>query len=208
MLHTETVDTNTLDLLKQIQANPRFSETRLVGGTALALQIGHRKSIDLDLFGNILLEPMELAQELQAYGTISMRSASQRIHRMVLRDVQLDIVQYEYPWIGPPIQERGVRLADIRDIAAMKLAAITNRGTKKDFIDLVFLLKRFSLAQMLEFYCQKFKDGEPFMVLKSLVFFEDAEDDPMPHMLQTINWSEVKHSITDSVRSTTRRGPF
>lgn len=203
MLHTETVDANTLDLLKQIQANPNFFETRLVGGTALALQIGHRKSVDLDLFGNILLEPMELAQELQVYGTISMRSASQRIHRMVFRDVQLDIVQYDYPWLRPPIQESGVRLAAIPDIAVMKLAAITNRATKKDFIDLAFLLEQFPLLQMLEFYRQKFTDGEPFMVLKSLVFFEDAEDDPMPHMLQTINRNEVRQRITDSVRSLT-----
>jgi len=146
---------------------------------------------------------MELVQELQVYRTISMRSASQRIHRMVFRDVQLDIVQYDYPWLRPPIQESGVRLAAIPDIAAMKLAAITNRGTKKDFVDIAFLLERFPLPQMLDFYRQKFKDGEPFMVLKSLVFFEDAEDDPMPHMLQTINRNEVRQRITDSVRSLT-----
>jgi len=203
MLHTDTVDVNTLDLLKQIQANPHFFETRLVGGTALALQIGHRKSIDLDLFGDIKLEPLELTQELQAYGNVSMRSASQRIHRMVLRDVQLDIVQYDYPWLGTPVAENGVRLAGIPDIAAMKLAAITNRGTKKDFIDLAFLLDRFDLPQMLGFYRQKFKDGEPFMVLKSMVYFEDAEDDPMPYMLQPINWDETKQRISDHVRSIT-----
>ncbi len=201
MLHTKTVDTNTLDLLKAIQANPYFQDTRLVGGTALALQIGHRKSIDLDLFGSITLEPLELTQELQAYGTISMRSASQRIYRMVLRNVQLDIVQYDYPWLTPPVVEGAVRLASIPDIAAMKLAAITNRGTKKDFIDLAFLLDLFDLPQMLELYKQKFKDGEPFMVLKSLVFFEDAEDDPMPLMLCPIDWSDAKQRIAKSVRA-------
>ncbi len=201
MLHTETVDANTLDLLKQIQANPNFHETRLVGGTALALQIGHRKSIDLDIFGNIRLESLELTQELQTYGTLSIRSASQRIHHLMLRGVQLDIVQYDYPWIDAPVVADGVRLASIRDIAAMKLAAITNRGTKKDFIDLAFLLDRYDLPQMLELYTQKFKDGESFMVLKSLVFFEDAEDDPMPYMLQPIDWNVAKQRIVDSVRT-------
>ena len=201
MLHTETVDTNTLDLLKQIQANPHFRETRLVGGTALALQIGHRRSIDLDLFGTIRLEPLELTQELRTYGTVSIRSASQRIHRMIIRDIQLDIVQYDYPWIAPQIDEQGVRLAGIPDIVAMKLAALTNRGTKKDFVDLAFLLEHFSLPQMLEFYQHKFEDGEPFPVLKSLVYFADAEDDPMPHMLTPLDWSEAKARIEDSVRA-------
>ena len=202
MLHTETVDTNTLDLLKQIQANPNFQETRLAGGTALALQIGHRKSIDLDIFGNIRMEPLELTQELQIYGTLSIRSASQRIHHLMLRGVQLDIVQYDYPWLDAPVVAEGVRLASIHDITAMKLAAITNRGSRKDFIDLAFLLDRFDLPQMLEFYKQKFKEGEPFMVLKSLVFFDDAEDDPMPYMLQPIDWNAAKQRIADSVRST------
>jgi hypothetical protein len=183
----------------QIQANPHFRETRLVGGTALALQIGHRRSIDLDIFGCIRLDPFELTQELLAYGTISMRSASQRIHRLVLRDVQLDIVQYDYPWLDDPVVTDGVRLASIRDIAAMKLAAITNRGSKKDFIDLAFLLDRFGLPQMLDLYKQKFVDGECFMVLKSLVFFDDAENDPMPYMLQPIDWEAVKQRIGTSV---------
>ncbi len=201
MLHTDTVDANTLDLLKQIQANPNFHETRLVGGTALALQIGHRKSIDLDIFGNIRLEPLELMQELQTYGTLSIRSASQRIHHLMLRGIPLDIVQYDYPWLDAPVVSDGVRLASIRDIAAMKLAAITNRGTRKDFIDLAFLLDRFDLPHMLELYQHKFKDGEPFMVLKSLVFFDDAEDDPMPYMLKPIEWNVAKQRIVDSVRT-------
>ena len=200
MLHTETVDANTLDLLKQIQSNPHFRETRLVGGTALALQIGHRKSIDLDIFGNIKLEPLELTQELQTYGTISMRSSSQRIHRLVLRGVQLDIIQYDYPWLDVPVVADGVRLASVRDIAAMKLAAITNRGTKKDFVDLAFLLDRLDLPQMLDLYKQKFKDGESFMVLKSLAFFGDAEEDPMPFMLLPIDWNLAKQRIIESVR--------
>jgi hypothetical protein len=200
MLHTATVDANTLDFLKLIQANPHFSDTRLVGGTALALQIGHRKSIDLDIFGKINLEPLELTQELQAYGPISMRSASQRIQRLTIRGIQLDIVQYDYPWLDNPVATDGVRLASIRDIAAMKLAAITNRGTKKDFIDLAFLLDRFDLAQMLDLYKRKFKDGECFMVLKSLVFFDDAENDPMPYMLHPIDWEEARQKIVDAVR--------
>jgi hypothetical protein len=81
----------------------------------------------------------------------------------------------------------------------MKLSAITNRGTKKDFVDLAFLLKHFALQDMLDFYAQKFSDGSAFTVLKSLVFFDDAEDDPMPNMLKPFDWTEAKRRITDAV---------
>ncbi len=199
MLHLETIDTGTLDLLRQLQVNPNLAETRLVGGTALALQIGHRKSIALDFFGHIHLEPVELHQELLSYGSVSIRSSSQRIHRFVVGGVQMDIVEYDYPWLDEPVVSGGVRLASCRDIAAMKLSAITNRGTRKDFVDLAFLLERYSLQDMLDFYVRKFKDGSLFSVLKSLVFFDDAEDDPMPNMLNPFDWDGAKLSIADAV---------
>ncbi len=202
MLHFQVLDDNSLDLLKQIQANPNFSGTRLVGGTALALQFGHRKSIDLDLFGHMDLDPMEISQELQTYGTLAVRSASSRIQRFILRGVQVDIVRYDYPWLDDPIPAEGLRLASARDIAAMKLAAITNRGSKKDFIDLAFLLDRYTLTQMLDFYAMKFKDGSLFTVLKSLVFFDDAETDPMPNMLEPLDWKAAKERIRHALEST------
>ncbi len=81
------------------------------------------------------------------------------------------------------------------DIAAMKLAAITGRGTKKDFIDLAFLLQEFSLQQMLDFYAQKYPDGAEFLVLKSLGYFADADIEPMPVMLRDWDWNQVKETI-------------
>ncbi len=81
----------------------------------------------------------------------------------------------------------------------MKLAAITGRGTKKDFIDIYFLLNRFSFRQMLGFYEQKYHDGSLFMVLKSLSYFEDAEQDIMPKMFNEINWDKVKKKITETI---------
>jgi hypothetical protein len=204
MLRYETIDSNTLDLLKTLQLSPCLNETRLVGGTALALQIGHRKSIDLDLFGVIACDPIELMQELRSCGDFSSRGSSRRIHRFLVRGVQVDIVHYDYPWLDDPIRCDGLRLAGCRDIVAMKLAAVTNRGSRKDFIDLAFLLDRFSLQEMLDLYAAKFPGGSCFAVLKSLVFFDDAEDDPMPYMLQTINWPEVKQRIIEAVRLTSQ----
>lgn len=81
----------------------------------------------------------------------------------------------------------------------MKLSAITNRGTKKDFIDCYFLLQRFSLAEMIDFYRQKYSDSQLFTTLKSLTYFEDAENDPMPKMIQPVDWETVKSTICSKV---------
>ncbi len=195
MLCFQTIEPKTLDLLKWIQCHPLFEALRLIGGTALALQIGHRTSIDLDFMGNRPIEPFELEHALREYGSLSVRNRSRRIQAYVLAGIHVDFLTYDYPWIEPPVEMEGLRLAGCRDIAAMKLAAITNRGTRKDFIDLVFLLKRFDLDLMIRFYRQKFPDSDLFALLKSLAYFEDAETDPMPRMLSPCDWASAKASV-------------
>ncbi|RLD21875.1 MAG: hypothetical protein DRI69_02845 [Bacteroidetes bacterium] len=91
------------------------------------------------------------------------------------------------------------KLASIQDIAAMQLAAITGRGFKKDFIDLYFILEQFSLAQIFDFYEKKYQDGSKFLAHKSLIYFEDAEIEPMPKMLKPISWVEIKARIIAEV---------
>ncbi len=206
MLHFKTIEPKTLDLLKQIQSNKYFTETRLVGGTALALQLGHRKSIDLVFFGHTTLEPIEITQELKNYGSVITRSANRSIQRYMVCNIQLDFVEYDYPWLDAPITIDGLSLASCRDIAAMKLSAITNRGTRKDFVDIAFLLNKFSLQDMLQFYKDKFSDGEIFSVLKSLAYFTDAEEDPMPNMLVPFEWKEAKQQISNAVASINTKG--
>ena len=92
--------------------------------------------------------------------------------------------------------EDTLRLAGVEDIAAMKLAAITNRGTKKDFIDLYFLLKQYGLEELLDFYKNKYHDGSIFLVIKSLSYFDDAEEEAMPDMCVAIKWKDVKDHIS------------
>jgi len=195
MLHYETVDTKTLELLKDLLSLDLFSDLRLAGGTSLALQIGHLKSIDHGLFGNINVDVLEINKALSQIGSITQLKDSKNIHIYLINGLKVDIVNYTYPWLQDLMQEDDVRLAKCEDIAAMKLSAITGRGTKKDFIDLYFLLKQWTLSQMLQFYLSKFHDGSLFMVMKSLVYFEDAETDKMPDMLIPVNWKEVKKAI-------------
>ena len=199
MLHAETVIPGTLDLLKKIQSLPNVSGLRLVGGTALALHIGHRKSVDLDLFGRFDANISFRLQLLNA-GYAADGSETGTVQSLKVNGVKVDFVNYPYPWLSGPIAEDGMTLADIHDIAAMKLSAAANRGKKKDFIDIAFLLERFPLSEMFELYQKKFSVTEFSFALRGLTYFEDAEDDPMPEMLISMTWKDVKLKIESAVR--------
>ena len=201
MLHYETILPETLELLKKIQSLETFKDARLVGGTALALQLGHRQSVDLDFFGPVTTSLEELAAELSTFSSVTPLSSSKLMRFLIVDGIKVDIVNYPYDWIDSPIIENGITLAGIKDIAAMKLSAITNRGTKKDFIDYCFLLKKFSLNELIDFYLQKYTDAQLFTALKSLTYFEDAENDPMPKMAEPLNWEAVKTTIVAEVNS-------
>ena len=195
MLHYETVDEGTLGLLKQLQSLGILSEMRLVGGTSLALQIGHRKSIDIDFFGNLSAEYENLIDELKTIGEVVPLKNSKNIHSLLVNDIKVDIVNYEYEWLTNKITIDNIQLASIEDIAAMKLNAIIGRGSKKDFIDLFFILKNYSLAKLMDFYTKKYNDGSTFLVLKSLTYFEDADMEEMPFMFNNIDWQTIKDNI-------------
>ena len=199
MLHYETIDTPTLELLKQLMQIPALENLRLVGGTGLALQKGHRKSVDIDLFGAIDADEVELMNSLSVFNDLKTSQQTKNIKVFSINNIKTDIVNYPYPWLFPVIETNGIRLADIRDVAAMKVAAITNRGTKKDFIDLYFLLKDFTVGDIVNFYLTKYNDGSEFLALRSLVYFSDAESDLMPEMLMPAEWESVKLQIKNEV---------
>lgn len=199
MLHFETLDPGTLRLLKELMALPLLKDTRLVGGTALALQLGHRNSIDLDLFGSVPFSSDDLHDALAAGHSLTVIKESASINIYLIDGVKVDVVNYRYPWIGEAVPGDGFILAGIADIAAMKISAIVGRGTKKDFIDLFFLIRIFPLRTILDFYMKKFEDASIFIAMKSLTYFEDAEADPMPTMLEDISWEAVKEAICNAV---------
>jgi hypothetical protein len=197
MLFYETVDPSTLELLKQLQGISLFADLRLVGGTALSLQYGHRKSIDLDLFGSLQADEFEMSVALSGFKDVIKLNQSVHIHIYRIQGIKVDIVAYPYPWIRDPVIIDGLLLSSVEDIAAMKLSAITGRGTKKDFYDIYLLLQYFSLEEMIQFYQQKYRDGSIFLVLKSLVFFEDAEMEAMPLLFNEVSWDTVKARVRE-----------
>ena len=203
MLYIETLAPSTLELLKRIQSEEAFQATRLVGGAALALHFGHRTSIDLDIFGSWNPHP-PLQLVLSGCGTKVMKTGGEeKMQFFTVDGVKIDCVTYPYEWLRPAVEFDGIRLADIPDVGAMKLAAVTNRGTRKDFVDVYFLLQRYSLKQLFEWYSQKYPDGNEYLVLRSLVYFDDAESEPMPNMLRPVEWASVRRDIESAVRTFT-----
>lgn len=199
MFHLSTIDSPTLELLKKLMCFDDFVNMRLVGGTALALQIGHRKSIDLDLFGDIDFDNVNTAKVFANFNNTITLKRSKNINIFSIDDVKVDFVNYSYPWLQNQLLLGGIRLAGIEDIAAMKLAAITGRGSRKDFIDLYFLLQKYNLKEMLGFYRNKYFDGSEYLVLKSLTYFTDAENDIEIEMIKDVSWIKIKAYILETV---------
>lgn len=199
MLSYQTVEPHTLELLKGLMSEPLFGSLRLVGGTALALQYGHRSSIDLDFFGNIESDAETIKDILRKYGKLLVIKESKNIKIYQLDGVKVDIVNYSYPWIDTPIVEDGIILASPKDIASMKVNAIEGRGTKKDFIDMYFLLQHYDLREIFTFYQNKYPENSIFRALMSLSYFDDAENQFMPKMFSSISWEDVKNYISVQV---------
>lgn len=195
MLQTQTIQPKLLELLTKIMSSEVFRGFNLVGGTSLALQIGHRFSIDIDMFGDYEIEEYEFIEELSKFGKTTILKKSRNIIILTIDGIKVDFVNYKYPLLENIQIVENIRLVSDKDIAAMKLNAIAGRGSRKDFIDLYFLLKKYSLAEMLNFYKEKYVDGSEFMVIKSLNYFEDAETEEMPIMFEKISWEEIKKEI-------------
>jgi hypothetical protein len=175
----------------------------LAGGTGLALQLGHRYSEDLDFFRTETFETDLLIAALSPIGSVSIQSRSSGTLHSVLDGLRVSFLRMQAPLIYPGTSYRGLTLADPRDIAVMKLIAIGGSGSRKDFVDLYFFIQSGgSLESTLELSRHRFEnvDYNQYHLLKSLVYFEDAEKEPMPRMLRDVSWSTIKKSIVAEVR--------
>ncbi len=202
-MYTRTVEPNTLALLKKIMLHPKLSELVLVGGTSLALQLGHRESIDLDLFGKFDIDSDELRQILESIGQLQIihLDSKKAINSCLLNDIKVDIVNYSYPLIKQIILEDGIKMASFEDIAAMKLSAIGSRGSKKDFFDFYFLLQKFSIYEIVSFFKEKYAISDVMHYILGLGYFEDADRDLDPIMFKPLSWEIVKARITKEIQN-------
>jgi predicted nucleotidyltransferase component of viral defense system len=201
MLQTRTIEPRTLELLKKLMSLPALDPFYLVGGTSLALQMGHRFSIDIDLFTTEVFDKQGLLDLLNAeFKDVILESEGTSMLITTIREVKVDFVKMGYPILFPSLEIDDVRMLDIRDIAPMKLKAIAQRGSKKDFYDIYFLLDRLQLSEMLQLFTEKFKQQEVFQVIKSLTYFEDADLYPDPVVFDnTVTWGQVQKRVFRAV---------
>jgi predicted nucleotidyltransferase component of viral defense system len=205
MFHLSTVDPETFSLLKDVFKVPFIKKQfALAGGTSLALQIGHRKSIDLDFFSEKSFLPMDVEILLAEVGSwhYEPTARSERMLFCYINKIKCDFVNEPFPVIKPLVEEEGIKLYSIAGIAAMKMHTICGRGKKKDFIDIYALLQNFEWITMLEWFTLKYGPSQLFFLMKSITYFTDAEEDVDIRCLAPYDapWEQIKKEIMAKCR--------
>jgi len=194
MWHQDVLPASARGALADLRQVSLLTGFYLAGGTALALRLGHRRSRDLDFFsGEEFAEDTLLAQLQDLTGLSVLAKAPHSLH-VILRDTRVSFLFYPYPLLFPCQAYCGVEVADVRDIACMKISAIASRGVRRDFVDLYAVSQLHPLQELVALFQRKFARASYSLVhiLKSLTYFEDAEKDPFPEMLAPLDWEELK----------------
>ncbi len=170
----------------------------LAGGTGLALQLGHRRSLDLDFFSSKKFDPEALVRKVQGFRGFALIARDTETLHVHVGQTKVSFLGYSFPVLFPFGLFLKVKVADARDIACMKISAIAGRGTKRDFFDLYTASQQYGLPQLIELFKKKFARANYSVihVLKSMTYFEDAEKEPVPHMLVPTSWEDVKEFFT------------
>lgn len=180
-----------------------FKNFYLAGGTGAALQLKHRISLDLDFFTKKDIDTKALIQKIKTLGKFSIEKETENTLIGVFNGTRVSFLKYDYPLLFDPKQIKEINVADLRDIGCMKIDAISSRGTKRDFVDLFFICREaISLKNLLSLFKRKYKSVNYNMmhILKSLAYFEDAENNPMPRMTAPVSWQEIKNFFKKEIR--------
>jgi hypothetical protein len=202
MLYLETVESGTFSVLETLMQVPELQDFDLVGGTALSLMYGHRKSIDLDLFSNKPFDAMLINQALINHfpDRWAVRTSNHFGIFGFINDLKIDIVKFPHPLIRPTRSIEGIRMYSAEDIIAMKVQAILGRGKKKDFWDIAELLQHYSVADFIQFHKEKYATQNLFISApQAMTYFVDAEESEDPISLKGQTWSRVKRFIQQKV---------
>jgi hypothetical protein len=202
-LHWEAAPHGMADLLRSLSAVLAESDFYLAGGTALALLEGHRISVDLDLFSPSFENPEELLPIIErAHPSARTTLIAPRTLYVRVDGTVVSFFGYRYPRVAPDLRpEPGLLpFASRQDIAAMKLAAIASRGSRKDFVDAWLLVSRYwPLEECLDFFRTKFATRDVGHVVRSLVYFDDADGEPPLRLLAEVDWETVKEDLRAGV---------
>lgn len=203
MLHLETVEPEAFSILKELMQLPALTNFNLVGGTALSLKYGHRKSVDLDLFTTAPFENDKVFKALINYYKNNFIAEDKPAGFGIfayIKDVKTDIIHHPYPLIRPLEEIDGIRMFSTEDIIAMKVQAILGRGKKKDFWDIAELMQHYPVKDFIEFHKKKYSTQNLLITVpQAITYFADAEESEDPISLKGQTWESVKQIIQKNV---------
>ncbi len=198
MLYTNAIKGETFELLKILMQDEQLSGFKLAGGTSLAFYLGHRKSIDFDLFTEKLFDASSLEKHLIETYDFKVDFLEKNTVKGSINDIKIDFISHNYPYVEDPLTTKdGIRLYGMKDIAAMKLSAIADDGSRlKDFIDVAFLSTKLSLFDMLKAYQHKYMNSNPMRPLKGLSYFEDINfNEPIQMIRGKYDWRKIEKRL-------------
>ncbi|GIW66826.1 MAG: hypothetical protein KatS3mg095_0724 [Candidatus Parcubacteria bacterium] len=198
----EVLPSKTKDTISKLSNLKFISNFYLAGGTGLALQFGHRLSKDLDFFSQSKFSEEKLIKELCGLGKFELNIKDQDTIIGFLNKQKVSFFVYEYPLLRKTLSFQKIKIAHFVDIGCMKISAISSRGTKRDFIDLYFILQKIDLEKLLKAFKRKYKNTKFNMIhlYKSLIYFKDADNEPLPVMIKNVKWQEIKKFFIKTIK--------
>ncbi len=200
MIHWDILDSKRKKVLPLLKV---FTNFYLAGGTALALQIGHRDSIDFDFFSLKEFDEESLLQKCQKIfkNNVNCIQKEKNTLTIIVNDeVKISFFAYNYLLLNPLEKTEYFQLASLEDILCMKFSAVVGRATKKDYIDLYYLLQKISLSRGLELLSEKMPSLDINLTLKSLIYFEDILEEPILFMDKGVKFEKVKKFLKKEVK--------
>jgi len=202
MLQIQTVKPECLAVLKELMSISELKDFRLAGGTGLSLRLGHRVSIDLDLFTNQLFNPEEFQIFLENHfnNRVGLLGSNKYGVFTAVDSIKVDFLYRHEKFSDAEHSEDGFRIANLNDIAAMKILAASNRGSKKDYYDLHELLNVYTFAELIDLFKVMYPNYGIAGIIKSIADFNDAESEDDPISLKKVAWINVKENIAKEIR--------
>ena len=203
MIHEETVDAGTLSTIRKMAQDPMLKDFVLVGGTALALQLGHRKSVDIDLFSEKGFDAPAMARHLESTYSGEITGTTKGSVFARIGNVRTGLIEHPYETIAPLIQTDGVRMASIDDLGAMKMHAIVSSGKRaKDFVDMYYILEHRNLDDVMRAYTAKYPGTGPLMARYGLLYHDElAFETDMKMLLKPFKWKEIAERMARAISS-------
>jgi len=205
MLHKEAIEPGAMELLKELCSMQETEKFALVGGSNLALRFGHRISDDVDFFSIEKFNERELDSIIKKkFSDVSITNEADQTRQYYINGIKAEFIRFNYPLLSEVENLSGIRMYSLQDTMAAKLNAVVGRGSKKDFYDVYEFLKTRSVGELIDCYEKRFDQENSVPLIKSLTYFEDAENQEDPKTLNNTKWEEVKREVDKKVNDYVR----